>query len=679
MKVLYSWLKDFYKVPESPEKLAELLSFSSFETIVDKHLKDDAVLEISLLANRVADATSHFGIAREIALLKGKEINLKDALPPEGKEKIQNFAKVKVTAPKLVRRYTLRAIKNVKIKESPAWLKKGLEACGIRPINNIVDAANYVMLEVGQPLHAFDADEVKDRTVIVRQAKKGEKIETIERKTYILDGFELLITDKKGPLGFAGIKGGRRGEITSKTKNILIESANFDPTLTREASKRHGLRTDASWRFENNLDPNLAEAAVNRVAGLIHELAGGEIFQNLIDFYPKKVLPVPILVDVEKLSKLLGIPLTEKRVMDLVKPFCSWIEQIHPRKSALLLHIKTFRRDLCYPEDIAEEVARLIGYNNIPAKAPVLELRPRVKNESLEFREILKDHMVALGFSEVYNYSFISERDAKALAFDRNKLLEIANPISGETRYLRASLLPNLLKNIRDNFRFFDEVRIFEIGKHYRGKDRRPMEAWWMAGVIGGKTIKSVDLFFDAKGLMESLLERLGFDREDYRWKEPPYRHQNMLPTAVATLFVDNTDIAMVGIVRPNVASKYDIDTPIVYWRLDVEPLRQAVQGEHEFQPLHKYPDVTRDISMLVPIDRKIDTLEQIISEASKKYLEEVELFDIYEGEELGKGVKSLAFHLIFRALDRTLTSEEVDKEMEKIIKRLKEAGSEIR
>lgn len=672
MKILYSWLKEFVVLKESPEKVAERLSWHSYETIVDTHQGKDAVLEVSLLPNRVADSASHWGIAREIGLVTRRKVTPPKISVKESARKLGSMMKIQIFAQKLVRRYSLRGMTGVAVKDSPEWLKKRLDACGLRPVNNIVDAANYVMLELGQPLHAFDADDIRGSRIIVRQAKKGEMIETIERKTYTLTGSEILIADPEGPLGLAGVKGGRRGEISAKTKTIVIESANFDPATTRETSKRHNVKTDASWRFENNLDPNLTVRALDRVTTLIQKLAGGEILKGMLDYYPKKVLPWPIVVDAAYLSRLIGAEISETKIISLLKPFLVKVKRLGKRR--VLLRVRTSRRDLRYPEDIAEEVARLIGYNNIPEKAPLAPLMPPAKNESLEFRETLKDHLVALGLDEVSNYSFINERDAGTLRLPRGELIEVQNPISGEWKYLRPMLFPNLLKNVRDNLRFFPEVRIFEIGKRYRWRGVTPEESWRVAGMISAKNRGAKDLFFEAKGVLESLLERLGFDREDYRFgaSQSPREFD-------ATLFLGDAELGSVGILLPREAEAYEIELPVASWGLDLEKLEKEVAGEHEFQPLEKYPHVLRDISILVPAGKQIAEIEEIIYTASPRFLEEVELFDVYEGEGIPEGQKSLAFHLIFRAPNRTLTNEEVDGEMRKISVSLEAIGAQIR
>jgi phenylalanyl-tRNA synthetase beta chain len=676
MKILYSWLKDFIQIRESPEKLAELLSWSSFETIVEKKIGRDAIFEVSILPNRVGDASSHFGIAREIALLKGKELEFKIRPPKTNNININNVYSIDVSSKDLVRRYMIGAINNVKVKESPQWLKKRLLACGIRPINNIVDATNYVMLELGQPLHAFDANKISGKKILVRTGKSEETLETIDRKTYELSKHDILICDQEGPLAIAGIKGGRRAEISSDTKNIIIESASFDPIAVRETSKRLNLRTDASWRFENGTDPENAQFGLYRVLEIIKEVAGGEILRGVLDFYPEKALPWPIKIDVKRISKIIGEDIDDRRVIRIIKPFCEKITKLS--NNDIIVKVKTFRRDIRYFEDIVEEVARILGYNNIKYIPPTALIVPHKRNESFEFRERIKDELVSLGFQEVYNYSFIGEKDLDIFKIDIRNLVELENPVSTESKYLRPSLFPNIMKNIAYNLKFFSEIRIFEVGKCYEKlEDGSFREIWHTSGALARKDSNINELFFETKGIIETLMERFGFDVDDYRFSE--INMDWMIPGSGACLYIGANLVGILGGVREDIRVAKDIESPVVYFDMFVEELERLIEEEHEFEPLHKYPDVIRDISILVEKYTRVEEIENIIEGAGAKYLEDVELFDVYEGENLPEDKTSMAFHLIFRAPDRTLTDEEVNAEFKKISDALKEFGAEIR
>lgn len=685
MKFLYSWIKDYISLKESPEKLAEFLNLYVFETNVMQKLRGDAVLDVELFPNRVSDAASHVGLARELAIILRRRLDWKPAKIWKSKKKTSSFVSVKVTARDLCPRYSVRVVTGVKVGQSPLWLRKRLAACGLRPINNVVDVTNYVMLEIGEPLHAFDFEKIKNgnlkskilnpKSIFVRRAKQGEVIDALDEKTYRLEPDDLVIADAKGPLAIAGIKGGRRAEIDKNTKTVVLEAANFDPIAIRKTSKRMGLRTDSSWRFENGMDPNLTTLALDRAAELIQVVCGGEIAKGIVDVYPKKVLSRPIAVDMGRLQSLIGEKISAREAISLLKPIT--VQAKSAPKNRLLLKVHTVRRDLQYPEDIAEEVARLRGHERLKATAPVAPLTPPTRNESWEFRDILRNHLAGLGFSEVYNYSFMSEKDAGMLELDRRDIVEIENPTSKETKYLRRYLLVNHLKNVRDNMRFFPEVKIFEEGAQYRWHGDHVDELWRVAGVLARKNTPAGQLFFEVKGVIESLFEQLGFDRDDYQGRE--VEDQHFLPGTAVEFAIDGQDVARVGIFRPQFTLAYEIDAPVVFWAIGVEDLRRQVQEGHEFEPPHKYPDVIRDISMIVSADRRVEEVQNVINSASPKYLEDLDLFDIYESPELGENKQSLAFHLIFRAPDRTLTDAEVNEEMKKIIQALEQFGAEIR
>lgn len=676
MKLLYSWLRDYIALPESPEKLAEILTLYAFESSVDRKLEGDAVLNVELFPNRVGDAASHYGIARELGMILGRKAAMPKVKIESGKLKTANFVKVKVDDPKLCPRYSARLLSGIKVGQSPQWLKKRLAACGLRPINNIVDITNYVMLEIGEPLHAFDFDKLSDRKQItVRRAKKSERIDALDDKTYRLESSDLVIADTGGALAIAGIKGGKKAQIDAKTKTVVLEAANFDPVSIRKTAKRLGLRTDSSWRFENGIDPNLTAPALDRAAELIRELCGGEIAGGRVDFYPKPVVGRPVVVDIERVGKLIGEKLFAKDIIRLLKPIL--IEARALGRNRLFLRIRTERRDIEYSEDIAEEIARLKGYENLHPVMPFAPLTLPAADEAQRFGEIVKNHLIGLGFDEVKNYALISEKDADAAGFVRSELIELANPVSVESKYLARALIPNLLKNVRDNFRFFPSVRIFELSRQFRWRASRPEESPRLGIVLSAKGAKLQDVFFEAKGVLDALFEALGLDKDDYRFSDlsgPGY-----VTGAAASIFVDGEAIGGVGLVSRQIAHAYDIADPVAAAELDPDKLRLSVGEEHEFEPFHKYPDIIRDISFIIGADRRVEELQAMIHAASPKNLEDIDLFDVYEGPELGENKQSLAFHLVFRAPDRTLTDREVNEEMQKIIAALKQIGAEIR
>jgi len=401
MKISYNWLQGLVgkKLP-APDKVAELLTFHSFEVESINKNGSDWVLDIDILPNRAHDCLSHLGIAREIAVLLKypfKETNYKEKIK-EDKKMASELIEVKVEDQKLCPRYTARVIIDVEVGPSPQWIQERLKVCGLKPISNIVDIANYVMLETGQPLHAFDADKLKGGKIIVRKAEKGEKITSLDNEKYHLDQNILVIADQKDPVCVAGIKGGIGPGVDSQTKRVILEAANFDFQAIRKASRQLKLITDASWRFEHQLDPNLTQEAIDMSAYLIQELAQGKVLKGLVDVYPKKVKPKKINLNNDQVRSLLGINISDKEISDILK------------RLGLDKTIPTKRLDINIPEDLIEEVGRVYGFAKIPSQLPSAVLVPAQKNEDLFYQNKVKDILANLGFSEVYNYSLLDKK-----------------------------------------------------------------------------------------------------------------------------------------------------------------------------------------------------------------------------------------------------------------------------
>ena len=480
----YNWLQSFFKkkLPK-PKKLAEILSGHSFEveevrpvsSLLSNRAKKtdiDWILDIDVLPNRAGDCFSHSGIARECAALLNYKLENPDSGAKENKaSKTKNFVSVEVKHKFACPRYTARLITDVKINPSPKWIQERLKICGLRPINNVVDIANYVMLETGQPLHAFDSEKLEGGKIIVRFAKNGERIITLDDEKYELDDEVLVIADSERPIAIAGIKGGKVPEIDKKTKIIVLESANFDNRIVRRGSKRIDLKTDASLRFEHGLDPNLTESAINRAAFLIQKIAGGRVSQGLVDVYPKKTFPKKIKLDLDYVNNLLGIKISEKEIKNILQQLEFKISNTRHKKENsknLLVEVPVFRTDISIQEDLIEEIGRIYGYQKIKADFPVSSLIPPKRNLDIFWEDAIKNILREAGFSEVYNYSFFGEKEAKTFGWSEDELIEIENPVSVEQKYLRASLIPNLLGNVVKNLKNFNEIRIFELGKIFK-------------------------------------------------------------------------------------------------------------------------------------------------------------------------------------------------------------------
>jgi len=679
MKFSYSWLKELVKFKESPEKLAELLTLYLAETNVFFRGKR-AVLDVDLLPNRVADASGHLGLAREISAILGKKFNYPQPKFKEEKRTTKSCITITLKSP-YCRRYVARNIWYVKVKSSPQWLKERLEDCGLRPINNIVDTANYVMLLTGQPLHVFDFQKIsfnkqKKKEIIIRQAKKGEQIITLEKQSYKLKESNLLICDREKSLALAGIKGGLAAEVDKDTSFIIIESANFDGVNIHLTSKELGLKTDASWRFEHHLEPGLAAYAVDILAQTIQQVAGGEILKGKIDVINYSSRKIVIPINFKTWEKMLGWSINKQEIVKKLKLLgFSLVE----RKNYLLVNPPLYRNDIENAEDVIGEIARLQGFNQIPSLSPKEKVILPAKNDFWEFKEKIKDWLKIYHLEEVYNYSLISKKDIEILDKDwQDKLIALDNPISDLFCYLQPTLLLNFLKNIKANFRFVDKLKFFEIGKIYDW-DIKEKEETVFGGILARKEkILKQPLFYEAKGIIEGLLTDLGIDKDNYSIKPIEKTEYSSILEKGMAFYVKNQLLGVLAMPQKNFLKKYDVEGEVVFWEIKLLTLMDLEQAEREYEPLPQYPAAIRDVSFIIKKDILIDKILKTIQE-STLYLEDADLFDIYEGENLPSGKQSLSFHLIFRSSEKTLKAEEIDKEMKKIYKVLQQLGATIR
>jgi len=690
----YNWLQSFFKrkLP-NPGKLADLLSRHFAEVEEIRKENKDFVLDIDVRPNRAPDCFSHLGIAREISAILNFKLPIADCLPAEASAqagkliedknlKAKDFVHVDVRHQhqhqQVCARYTARVICDVKVGHSPEWMRDRLEVCGLRPINNIVDILNYMMLETGQPLHAFDFEKIEAdkrgyqrrsrRKIIVRFAKNGEKIKTLDEEEYELDKDILVIADSKEPLAIAGIKGGKKAEITNQTKIVVLEAANFNPKIIRRGSRKIDLKTDASWRFEHGIDPNLTEIAINRVAGLIQEIAGGKIAKGLVDFFPPHQKfgggPKKIKLDLDYVDGLLGVKIPQKEIKNILKRLGFNCNEAGPH--CIEVVVPTFRLDISIPEDLIEEIGRIYGYEKIPPKFPISALVPPKRNLEIFWEDLSKNILKESGFNEVYNYSFISNLQLTTYNLQLKNVIEVENPTSADFQYLRPSLIPNLLKNIQKNQKFFKEIRICELGKVFKA----PKEKRMLTGVMTG------DSFFEVKGVIDSLLNKMGISNiyyDDYQPTPEDSKFSIWQLKKCAEVKVDGEEIGFLGEISPKVLEALKIAGKLVVFDLDFEKLQKIASEEHEYQPISKYPAAIRDLAILVPQEIRVAEVLNKIYDAGGNLIRDIDLFDIYEGEELPEKKKNLAFHIIYQATDRTLSSKEIDEIQEKIIKACQE------
>lgn len=716
MKISYNWLQSFFnlswlkpgptskKLP-SPAKLAEILTLHSFEVKSLEKKGQDWVLDIDVLPNRAPDCLSHLGIARECAALLNSKFQIPKYQIQNTRYKIQDFLKVEVKDKELCPRYCARLVTDVKVSPSPKWMQERLEAAGVRAINNLVDVTNYVMLEMGQPLHVFDFDKIKGgevKDIIIRRAKQKESLITLDGQKRELDENILVIADIEKPVALAGIMGGLNTEVSHKTNRVILESANFNPMIIRPASKRFNCRTESSIRFEYGLDPNLAGQAVDRAAYLLQEVAGGQVAQARVDIYSKMVRPRKIKLELEKIKRLLGIDISIKEIKNILERLGFQVNEAislrslkgshksfskdRPSRSVLTITIPTWRLDISLPEDLIEEIGRLYGWQKISLQYPTAILIPAERNDNLIYENKIRHILTGLGFTEIYNYSFISQKSALSFQFSSLSLIELENPISQRQKYLRPSLLPNLLKNVKDNLRFFNQVRLFEIGKVFqRAKsDEQPITEIKRLGLIFSLKEKHQDAreFYRLKGVSDSLLNKLGLSDiwyDDYIL-ETKLESQILHPNRRAQIKVGDDLLGMIGEINPEILRQLEIKYRVAGLELDLEKLTQLATEEKIYQPPSKYPAVVRDIALLVEPGTKVVEVLNLINAAGGELVRDVDLFDIYEGEEIPEGKKNLAFHIIYQADDHTLTDREVDKVHTKIVQTLEsEGGWEVR
>ncbi len=684
MKFSYNWLKSLYPKIKSPEKAAELLTFHAFQVESVEKIGDDAKLDIAILPNRIADASGHIGVARELAVINGEEFKMPLAVFREdAKIAAKDLLAVNIKTKNASARYSARVLANVKIGQSPVWMQERLKVCGLRPINVVVDVTNYVMLETGQPLHAFDYDRLRGgaknkKEIIVRAAKIGEVVETLgdDSQKIKLEPSDIVIADAKGAIALAGIKGGRGSEIHAGTTRIVLESANFSRVSIRRTSKRIGLRTDASVRFEHGISPELAIDALHRAAALLQKLAGAVVAKGVVDAYPQKEPLATIPFNVSRASALLGVRVSEAPALEILKRLGCTAK----RRGKELFQVipPPYRRDLLIEEDLIEEVGRILGYEKIAPSMPVLRGGVPKKSDRQIFEDVLKDRLVGFGFTESHLSSFIGAKTLALFGIKTDGLYALENPTSPETAYLvHLPALP-YLSSIAENLRNFDQVKIFGVSRGFLKTPKGPKE--WKSLFIGlaeqGKDGR--EEFYVLKGAIDALLESFGISdhlyddasAEDMKWAHP-YR--------AASIKVGDKNIGIIGELSHSIQEALKSKARIVMAEFDVKTFLGAIEAEQEFRPIAKFPAIVRDIALVVPEETRIQEIENVLWSTAPKFLADTDLFDYYEGGGLPDGAKSAAFHLVFQSKERTLTDGEVSREFAKVAKAVKAKGWEVR
>jgi len=717
---------------------------------------NDWVLELDLTANYAAHCQSMIGVAQEVAAILGTEVRLPEIYTPDqpGTD-THDFIQIRIDAPDLCSRYVARVVRGVKIGPSPLWLQARVRAAGMRPINNVVDIANYVMLELGQPLHTFDYEKIRGRQIIVRRAGNGERFTTLDGQERVLDENVLVIADGEGPVALAGVMGGEESEVTDQTVDILIESAHFDNINNRRTSLRYNLPSEASKRFTKGVDPSGCIRAADRAAQLMADLAGGTVIAGHVDVYPRPTVPPVILLRTEKANALTGLQLTPERMAehlrslgmavlrpeDLIadlaagapeaeeeegedlggRPVWTAMHQVSPVPSdpeayrawaraaraaleeageqlaglipgdgeILVVVVPTRRSDIAIEVDLIEEIARCEGYDQIPLELPVLASNRGGRSPQAEAKLAARRLLAGAGLTEVLTHSLVHPRvyDMLGLPADdpHRRYLTLANPMYDERSTLRTMLLPGLLDVVKYNVnRQIRDLALFEISHVYLPIEGQQLPdeplalAVAMTGnlsPLGWRSPEKPADFFALKGVIEHLLWGLGVEGASFVRSDSPVLH----PGRQAALVIGGEQVGLLGELHPRVQREWELPARVYVAEIAFGPLLAAMRPQAVYRPVPRFPAVARDLAVVVDVDLPAAQVEAAIRESGGELLEDVKLFDLYQGEGVAPGKRSLAFRLTFRAADRTLTDADLEPVQGRILAALKALGAELR
>ena len=660
-------------VPGTP--LAEALSLS------------DPVIEIDLTPNR-PDCLSIIGVAREVAGFTGQKLTFPVITLTEGSDDVTGYSAVDIKDPELCSRYVARVLTDIKVAESPYWLKDRLLSVGLKPINNIVDITNFVMMETGQPLHAFDLDRLSENRIVVQQAGSVAAFTTLDEKERQLSPDMLMICDAEKPVAVAGVMGGMNSEITGETTRVLLESACFNPTSIRKTAKILGLGSDAAHRFERGVDPLGTLFAADRAAQLMVEIAGGTLARGAIDNHPRPAEEKRLIVGVEAVNRRLGTTLSYDEMADLLASVGFGINKTG--EDLMTVVVPSFRVDVERPEDISEEVARLWGYNKIPVTFPVISGNSGNPALMFDWRQRFRDVMTGFGFSEVVSYSFISEKACEGMDVlntgARVEPIKVLNPLAADQSVMRTSLIPGLLSTMRHNLsQQINDMKLFETGRVFwqtKAGDHLPEEPEMMAALMSGavrrRTWHSPEElcdFFDIKGALECLLQVLGAASCGFTAMSGE-RCLVTRPGHTARVSVGDVEVGLVGEVSRALLEKFDLKKPAFVFELNLSAVVPLLSDHREARLLSRFPSVSRDITVIVDLAVEAERILNFLEEGGGNLIENIEVLDAYEGEGIPAGKKSLSFRIVYRSQETTLKDEFVNRIHSQIADRLIKAFS---
>ncbi len=636
---------------------------------------EDTVFEFDLTPNR-PDCLSVIGIAREIAAIQNTPVNYPDYSLAEKKDMISSLTSVKIEAPAHCPRYSARLVENIVVKPSPFWMQNRLQSVGLRPINNIVDITNYVLMETGHPLHAFDFDQLAQNRIVVKTAADGDKFVTLDQKERQLNPRMLMICDGEKQVAIGGVMGGLNSEIEDTSRRVLIEGAYFNPVSIRKTSKTLGLSTDASHRFERGVDPEGTVRAVNRAAKLMVEFGEGTLIEGIIDEYPQPQKINSVSLSTARTHRLLGIDPDGSEIKKLLESIEFKVEKIASENGdqQLVVVPPSFRVDILRPEDLMEEVARLAGYNSIPITFPAMPAEARPPAARLELRNRLKDLMTGFGFTEAITYSFVAEASCDRLRLKaddpRRNLIHVLNPLSEDQAVMRTSLATGLIETaVYNTAQQAKNLKLFEIGKLFIKTESQdlPWEPEFLAALWTGSRHSSAwhgreipcD-FYDIKGVAEGLLDALKINKIRFT-AMPDGDCDYTRPNYTAQIFADDTPIGLVGEIHPQVRKVFDLKQSAYLFELDLDKIISLAPPTLKFKPIPKFPAIYRDITIIIDREIEAQTVLQTVENIREGLVQNLHLFDVFEGDPIAAGKKSVSFRITYRSSDKTLVDDDVN------------------
>ncbi len=690
MRVSYDWLKEYVDLKLQPDRLAEILTMAGLSVESVERVGSDHVLEIEITANR-PDWLSMIGVAREVAALTGGRLKIpslvtrgaslvKENMKQATSDEPRATTSVTVDEKKLCPRYTVRVIRNVRVGESPSWLKRRIEALGLRSVNNIVDITNFCLFETGEPMHAFDLDTITGAAVAVRKAKTGEKVVVIEGAEKALDNTMLIIADSQRPIAIAGVMGALNTEVTLSTVNILLEAAFFDPISVRRTSRKLGISTESSYRFERRVNPEAIAYASDRALGLILELAGGEA-GVFLDIGEKEVPRRTVEVRPQEVNAILGTDIAPAHIRKIAESLGLEVRSESAEK--LTLEIPGFRNDLRYEIDIIEEVSRIYGYNNIPATIPDVVEQPIRVDREMAVKQKIGSVLTGLGCDEIITYSLLSKKMIADAGISVDGLAEVQNPLSCEQEAMRPSLIPGMLAaavwNINRKTR---DLKLFELGNVYRAKADGYAETMYLSIGMAGQVFSGwagagrAAGFFELKGIAETLLAELGVKGVSFTYA----RHGSLLQSECADILIGGHAAGVIGQVNARTLASFDIKEKVYILELGIDAVLKDAVFEKRFREMPKYPAVFRDISVIAAKGTLSADIIASIGKAAGAVLKDAKLIDRYEGKQVPEGKVSLTYRLEYQDPRKTLEEKDVLDAHSRVLRSLEqELGAKLR